>query len=266
MKRLFVIYVAIVLAIVACDFSASTNAFFGDSDSLVIKRYDRVQYRYFSTCDYSALHQMTADYPEETSLHIEKILKLGTVNNPDIYKNLYVYFQDSTLQTIIRDVESQYANIDDLNDELRKAFRKLKSEYPDMEIPSFYTQLGALDQSIVVGDKSVCISLDKYLGKDYEIYKRYYSEEQRETMSREYIVPDCIVFYLFSIHPEPRRENHTQFDSDMHMGILMWVANRMTGKTVNQSLVDSAEKYVAEHPDLSIKELMSIDDFSDFNK
>lgn len=262
MRRLFILYIAVVFAIVACDFSTAGGAFWSDSDSLSIKRYDRLQYRYLTTGDYSALQQMNADYPTETSMQIERILQLGTVNNPDVYKELYAYFRDSTLQTIITDAEKEFANIDDLNAQLRLAFGNLKQAYPGIEIPSFYAQLGALDQSIIIGDKSVCISLDKYLGKDYPIYKKFYPEDMRRTMIREYIVPDCIVFYLLSLHPMSNTPGLSQYDYDMHMGTLMYVANKMVGKKViNQKWVDKAEEYASNHSELSIVELLNVEKF-----
>lgn len=81
------------------------------------------------------------------------------------------FYQDSTLQTILSDAEAQYANMDDINKLLNSSFDRLKVYIPTLPIPQIYAQIGALDQSIVVGNQTIGISLDKYLGKDYPLYK-----------------------------------------------------------------------------------------------
>ena len=53
--------------------------------------------------------------------------------------------------------------MDDINEQLKKSFGRLHDWLPELQQPYFYAQIGALDQSIVVGEHSVGISLDKYL-------------------------------------------------------------------------------------------------------
>jgi hypothetical protein len=49
---------------------------------------------------------------------------------------------------------------------------------PGIVVPRIYTQIGSLDQSIVVDDSILGISLDKYLGADHPVYLRYGYTEQ----------------------------------------------------------------------------------------
>jgi hypothetical protein len=77
------------------------------------------------------------------------------------------------VQTIISDAESEYANMDDINSQFQQSFSKLKEFLPEMPLPRIYAQIGALDQSIVVGERIIGISLDKYMGPKYPIYQRY---------------------------------------------------------------------------------------------
>lgn len=266
MKKLVVLYISIVLAIVACDFTANPASFFGDSDSLVVNRYDRLQYRYLTSGDFSALQQMNTDYPIETRMLIEDILKLGSVNDRDIYKSLLTYYQDSTLQTIMRDVQAEFSDMTDINEELRKSFRRMKDDLPELETPHFYAQMGALDQSVIVGEGSVCVSLDKYLGKDYSIYSRYYNEEQRKSMTREYIVPDCLIFYLISKYPMTNFENRSQYDRDMHLSCLMWLVNKYTHRQLFENQVSVVEAYMKEHPKTTAKDLLGMTDYTAFRK
>lgn len=90
-------------------------------------------------------------------------------------------------------------------------------------IPMIYTQISAFNESIVLSDSVLGISLDKYMGEDYPLYKRFYYNYQRRTMRPDRIVPDCLVFYLMSQYPFPMDYSRTLLDVMMHYGkSIMW--------------------------------------------
>lgn len=246
----------------ACELKLKPFEENGDKQRKEVCRYDRLESQYLTTSDFSALQQMNTEYPMETSTLIEKILRIGEVNDPQINNKFLSFYQDSTLQTIISDAESQYANMDDINESLNAAFSKLKKEIPTLPIPRIYAQIGALDQSIVVGNSSIGISLDKYLGKDYPLYKKYYTPAQIKTMTRDYIVPDCLCFYLLSLYTMNNIESRSQLERDLHMGKVMWVCNKTLEKRFfSTRYVSIIEKYMYANRSISIEDLLKSDDY-----
>ncbi len=224
-------------------------------------RYDRLESQYLTTGDFSALQQMSTEYPMETRTLIEDILHIGEVNDPQINKKFLTFFQDSTLQMIVSDAESQYANMDDINQQLNKAFFNLKGRLPDMPLPQVYAQIGALDQSIVIGNQSIGISLDKYLGEDYPLYKKFYSASQLKAMSRSYIVPDCLSFYLLSLYPMPDFEQRSQIDRDLHIGKIMWVCNQaLECKFFRSKYINMVDNYMKRNKNLTLDSLLRNND------
>ena len=214
----------------ACDLRL--KAFDDDADGaseVKIQRYDRIESLYLTTGDFSALQQMNTEYPIETRTLIEKVLRIGHVDDPEINSTLLTFFQDSILQVMISDAEVAYANVDDLNNKLTDAFAKLRGWEPEMKIPMIYMQISALDQSIVVGDESIGICIDKYLGENYPLYQKYYDAQQRSTMTREYIVPDILSFYLLSQHRLPEELFRDQHTRDLHLAKIQWVVNKVLG-------------------------------------
>ena len=261
MKNRILFFICTILLFTSCGFKIKTTGTESGDSGIVVERYDRLESRYLTTGDYSALQQMNTDYPRQTRTLLEDILKLGEVNDASINSRFLALFQDTMMQEIISDAELQYANVDDLNKQLTSAFNNLKKILPAIEIPSFYTQITALDQSIVVGDKMVGISLDKYLGSDYLIYHNFYADDQMTTMSREYIVPDCLCFYLLSIYPLEDFDTSEQWERDLHMAKIMWVANRALGKRffTNGSLA-KIETYMRRHVKVTAAQLLNTDE------
>lgn len=262
-KIYFILFFALVL-FSACNFKLKANDDEDDASTMKVERYDRLESRYVITGDFSALQQMNTEFPIETRTLVEKMLHIGEVSDHDISERFLRFYQDSTLQTLVNDVESEYANMDDINSQLQKAFGNLKEWLPDMPLPRVYSQIGALDQSIVVGDESVGISLDKYMGPRYPLYKQFgYSNEQLETMGRNYIVPDCVSFYLLSLYPMKDHDTRTQLERDLHMGKVLWVVNKAMGQEFFTSdYISMVGRYMHHHPKVTIQELLSSEDYS----
>ena len=247
---------------IGCEWRLKPNT--GDADdSFAVERYDRVQSLYLTTGDFSALQQMSINYPIQTRTLIEDVLKIGNVNDPEINTKFLNFYQDTTLQTIINEAEQQYANMDDINKDFTRAFDKLHKIFPGMEMPTVYAQIGSLDQSVIVGDKCVGFSLDKYLGKDYPLYKKFYPEQQRSMMTRQMIVPDCILFYILSQYPMPHDRKASQWQCDLHMGKIQWIVNKVTGRRVfANKYVSMVARYMKNHAGTTESDLMAMP-FSD---
>jgi hypothetical protein len=258
------IFLSVLIVLSSCEWKLKPNDEDGDDDHITIMRYDRLESRYLTTGDFSALQQMNTEYPIETRTLVEKMLQIGEVSDPDISNRFLRFFQDSILQTIISDAESEYANMDDISQSFNDVFSKLRKWIPNLPIPKIYTQIGALDQSIVIGDNTIGISLDKYMGAKYPIYKRFgFVEEQLNTMGRNFIVPDGVSFYLLSLYPMENYDQRTQLEKDLHMGKVMWVVNEALGQEVFDSdYVKMVGKYMKKHPNVTIAELLASDDYS----
>ena len=126
LKKIYYILFAVMLLCVACEFKLKPNS---DMESHVeILRYDRIESRYLTTGDFSALQEMNTEYPIETRTLVENVLKLGAVYEPDINSRFLNFYQDTTLQTLITDAETQYASIDDINKKLSAAFGKAEKK------------------------------------------------------------------------------------------------------------------------------------------
>ncbi len=267
MRKIYGILVLLMLLCLGCQWQLKPNDDATDERRVNIQRYDRIENLYLTTGDFSALQQMNTAFPMQTRMLIEDVLQLGKVNDRDINSKFLNFFQDSTLQVMLYDVQHQFADMDDINTELNAAFERLKEEMPDMELPEVYTQVGSFDQSIVVGNNTLGISLDKYLGKDYPFYVEHYTPEQRSMMERNMIVPDCLSFYILSLYPLSAERMESQMERDMHMGKIQWIVNNVTERQVfDNSHVALIADFMKEHAHLSFVQLLSYTDYSVFKK
>ena len=126
MKQLYYILFLVLVTCVGCQFKLSSDDENDKSQLLELDRYDRLEYRYLTTGDFSALQQMNTEYPIETRTLIEDVVKIGETTDPDINSKFLKFYQDTTLQTLIAAVESEYANTDDIDKQLSTSFSRLK--------------------------------------------------------------------------------------------------------------------------------------------
>ena len=260
-RQLFVLALLLMALCMGCQWQVEKAEEHDQEQDVVIERYDRIESMYLSMADFAALHQMRTDYPVQTRTLIENVLQLGPVNDPEINNRLLVFFQDSTLQALVAEVERQYKDVGDLNKQLTKAFRRLSKLLPEIQLPHVYTQIGSLDQSIVVTDSLLGISLDKYLGADHPIYLRYgYTEQQRSMMTREYIVPDCLGFYLLSLFPLTDAESLSDERHLWHMSKIQSVVNQVMGTRIfSNEYIEKLDDYIKSHPEISTAKMLLLD-------
>ena len=266
MRKIYYILLVVLLGCISCEWQFKSPD--EEDGMIVVDRYDRVQSLYLTTGDFSALQQMNTVYPMQTRTLIEDVLRIGKVDDQEINNKFLRFYQDSTLQALIAEAEQQYANMDDINSQLTEAFRYLRNHIPNLEFPTIYSQIGSLDQSIIVGNNTIGICLDKYLGSDYPLYQRSeygYTVEQLQMMTRKYIVPDCVGFFLLSLYPMPMDRPLTQMERDIHIGKIQWTVNKAMGQEVFNSLyVRLADRYMRQRQNETVVQMLGNNDYSAF--
>lgn len=221
------------------------------SDKTVsIIRYDRLQNEYIRSNSLTALQRMNMQYSHATRILIEDILAIGQVSDDNINQKLQAFYSDTTLIRLMEDAEKKYADVSQLEKELGKGFRRLKKEVPTLEIPQVYTQISALNESIVVTDSLIGISLDKYMGQDYPLYHRFYYEYQRRSMRPDRIAPDLFNSYLVGYYPIPDTSRRTLLDMIIHFGKLNYVVQQILNYSTSEDIMgysDEEKKWCSEN-------------------
>lgn len=203
---------------------------------IYITRYDKLQSNYALNKDNGSFIKMKRSYPQETSILYENVLSLGKSEDPQMEDKLYTFYSDTTLQRIVKDVEKNFGDISYIEDSLNIAFAWLKHQLPTLKIPTVYTQISALKQSIVVSDSLVGISLDKYLGEDYPLYAQYYDPYQRRSMNAGRIAPDALFYYLCSEYLN-KQSPSTFAERLVNVGKIQWIVYKALGyKQLQESM------------------------------
>lgn len=228
LKPLFLLFMSILF--VSCWMSTDKGVEHQKEEDVSVLRYDKLLNEYVRSNSFSALQKMNMEYRQPTKILIEDVLSIGQVGDDTISQKLKTFYSDTTLLRLMNDVDERFPNLDRLEEGLTKGFKKLIKEVPSMRVPIIYTQVSALNESIVLTDSLLGISLDKYMGEDYPLYKRFYYDYQRRTMRPDRILTDCFLFYLMGQYPFPSEDRISLINVMLHYGKINYVVQQILGK------------------------------------
>jgi len=119
-------------------------------------------------------------------------------------------------------VKQQFANIEDIQNELNKAFTRIHYLYADLTIPTIYFYISGFNASILFMDEDIAVGTDMYLGSNWKYYNRVVYEYQKKNMRKECIPIDVVSAYLFRNLPYTYSKNRL-LENMIYRGKMMYI-------------------------------------------
>jgi len=216
----------LVLIFLCCLFGlgcTNRKAFGGDSISVKINRFDVELYSWLQ-------HKESDERLIQDSLFLnvfgENVLSIGRVDSVGFFDRLRSFFSEPTLMSLYQKTQEVFADATPYEQELSTGLQLLLEDFPQLRLPKFYMHVSGLNQNIIVTDSILSLSIDKYLGKDFPLYKEFFYDYQRQQMSPERVVPDYCLGLLYSEFPFEGNEN-VLLDKMLYEGKLRYILSRM---------------------------------------
>lgn len=174
---------------------------------LSIHRFDKELYRLIETTDTMYRSTIAEKYPQMLAILGKGVLNMQRADMPGFFDKLVHFYSEPTLKGLYRDALSQYDSIAPIEQALGAGFARLQACFPTMQIPAVYLHISGFNQNVLVGDSLLSLSIDKYLGSDYPLYKEFFYDYQRKKMTPAYVVPDLLAGWIMSEYPFTGNEN-----------------------------------------------------------
>jgi len=121
------------------------------------------------------------------------VINAGDIGTPEFETVLLSFCTDRQNNAVFDDVMEVFPSVTELEVGLEGAFRHYKYYFPEKVVPEVYTCITGFNNSLVVGDSVVGISLDRYLGRESVYYPQLgLYNYMIARMAPEYIVPDVV--------------------------------------------------------------------------
>ena len=203
MKKRLTLFLFILLA-ASCKKDSGAVNYVYEGVSVKIGRFDVALMNYLSQSpdERESNTSLFKDYAQFLKLYTEHVVPIENARSrQDVGKGLASFFSDPTLFYLYKDAESKFADIRQIEQEASSAFSFLSANLPETPLPEIYFHVSGLNQNVVVGDRILSLSIDKYLGSDYPLYSNYFYEYQRKDMDPERITLDLAMGFLLSEFP-----------------------------------------------------------------
>jgi hypothetical protein len=119
----------------------------------------------------TAIPALKNSYGEFFDIFTYRMIAIGGAEQPNFPELLYSFVSD----TLIRKLETNVAQKVDtvqLRNELETAFKHYKYYFSQKELPTVYTCISGFNQSVVIYEKLIGVSLDKYMGVGSPFYEQ----------------------------------------------------------------------------------------------
>ena len=180
--------------------------------------------------------RLEQQYGELFDLYNRVIIRIGTSKDSEYPDELTRFLTDSYMYRAYKRVMEIYPNLKDIETGLGKAFSNYRREFPDRVVPSVYTLTSGFNESIIVADTVLAIALDKYLGKDEDMYFRLgLHNYQRQVMDRKYIVTDCMKYWISTEFPYNDSINNV-LSNILYEGKIMYALHQLLPSTPDSLL------------------------------
>lgn len=189
-----------------------------------IGRFDR-QFLAVDTADMrTSIRGLYRDFPGFMPFFVEEVLGAPTSDTVYLEESLRGFFADTMFAEVNRRVLETFADVSPLECSIGAAFARLRTFYPDTEVPDIYFFVSGFNNSFLMLPDAMAVGVDMYLGNDYPYYEQVVYNYMRYTMRPECIPVDVVSAYMFRRFGFDMEQNRL-LENMIYRGRLMYVVS-----------------------------------------
>lgn len=205
---------------------------------LSIHRMEKDFFGATSSQDFLALFE---EHPEFT----QQYLQMNFYPSPDtLAAELLSIHQDSALRVLNDSVQVEFADISDIERDLKNAFKYIRHYYPNFKIPKVYTFVSGFNSDLLVTDDLIVIGLDYYLPADHT-FQPDLARYMAVRYERPYLVP-MIVLAISSRYNVVNPEENTLLSEMIYFGKAYHFAKAIMPCTSDQYIIGYTPEEISE--------------------
>lgn len=199
MKKYIYTILLISFALIGCKREKRHADLTGIDFEIKIQRFDSAFWSLDTTNLKSEFARLQTEYPDITPIYTENVVRFGHPDSSITHETYQFFRRDTSVQQLYGDALRLYSDLSDIEKDLTTAFRRARYFIPQFTTPNIYCHVSGLNQSLIVDETFISLSIDNYLGTEYPLYKKIgIYNYQRPNMRREKVASDYITAWLSS--------------------------------------------------------------------
>lgn len=199
MKRYIYVILAMGVALIGCKREKRHADLTGIDFNIKVERFDSAFWSLDTTRIAEEFQRLMVEYPDITPTYTEKVVRFGHPDSAITHETYLFFRRDTAVQRLYTDALKIYSDMSDIERDLTTAFRRARYFLPQFTTPNVYCHVSGLNQSLIIDETFISLSIDNYLGEEYPLYKQIgIYKYQRPNMRREKVASDYITAWLSS--------------------------------------------------------------------
>ena len=166
---------------------------------LNIKRLDRDIFRVNADNLNTMVPELRRTYGSFFDAYNENVIAIGDPSDSLYPTYLNAFLTDSVRMLSRLKIDSVFSDLTGLEKKLEDGFRHYKYYFPQKPVPQVYAIISGFNQSVVMTQNAIGISLDNYLGPDCPFYALLaFPQYKRENMRSDKIPTDVLLSWGIS--------------------------------------------------------------------
>lgn len=181
--------------------------------------------------------------------YVYEMLRAGSVYDDSIGTLLSFYVNDSMMQMMMEDLETEFSDFNIVEEQLIDVFKRLKYHLPNSPQPNkIITYNGAFTFGVVSTDSVIGIGLDMYLGAQNRLVREIrFPQYMKEKMTRDYLSLDVAQSWLMTNVLE-EDQGETFLSSMIYYGKLRYILKALLPKSEDHIIM----RYNPEEYDFAV--------------
>lgn len=172
MCKILAYTLAILFLIVACKKNKPGGITVEPVQKMEIFRFDEALFGLPQADFKSWATTLREAHPAFFDLFTYEVVRIGGIEDSLFFDELNRFVTDTMIQNVKALVGREFADFAKTEKEIVNALENYKGHFPEKEIPEVYACISGFNQSVVIADGIVGVSLDKYLGPGCPYYDR----------------------------------------------------------------------------------------------
>jgi hypothetical protein len=177
------------------------------------------------------------EHTEFIDIYTENVIQIGNIHHQEFPEYLHSFVSDTVIRQTADSVLTVFNNFSEISAEIEHGFKHYRHYFPDKPIPSVYTYISGFNESLVIAENFIGISLDKYLGINCGFYPLLGVPTYKTlNMHPGKIISD--LFYAWGLTEFPNPDyNQTLLNQIIYHGKLMYFTNSMLPQVHDSLLI-----------------------------
>jgi len=219
--------VILVLISGSCRKSSLKREMAGVSIDFQIERFEQELFGLSSDSLEWAVPGLWEKYSDFLDIYSYYVIRIGSPASKDYAEGLRYFLLDEMNRSVYDSVQMMYADISEVENEFREAFRHYRYYFPESQIPKVISYTGGFNHPVFTVENYLGIGLDQFLGDKFQYYTYLgIPNYVQRTMDAQHLVPAALYYWANERFPFNDSTDHLLAQL-IHEGKMAWFIHKL---------------------------------------